>query len=164
MKTALLLLKISVLSHTVFSRHNFYCVFKTQFLPRSCSFATDVVVTVVSSFRYEFKSRLTTSRQVNRSTCWYLMSDLPLFSRRFLGMTRMPLLPIRKLPEVSLTKLRMRSPYFADLNVLFLLADVSYRCRKCCIFLSFSHSFHQYAPFYAVAIVRFDIFSSIKET
>ena len=31
-------------------------------------------------------------------------------------------------------------------------------------FFSFSHSFYEYAPFYAVAIVKFDIFSSIKET
>ena len=41
------------------------------------------------------------------------------------------------------TKLLMRSPYSANLtDVLFLLTDVSYRCRKCCIFLNFSYSFH----------------------
>ena len=35
----------------------------------------------------------------------------------------------------------MHNSYFANLNVLFLLTHVSYRCRKCCIFLSFWHFF-----------------------
>ena len=49
-----------------------------------------------------------------------------------------------------------------NLSVLSLLTDVCHRFRKCYIFLSFSHSFHKYPPFYAVAIVNLDFFP-IKE-
>ena len=59
------------------------------------------------------------------------------------------------------TELCMLSPYFPNLNVLFLLTDVSYRCRKCCVFLSFSYSFYYCTPLDAVAKVKLDMFSSI---
>ena len=55
-------------------------------------------------------------------------------------------------------KLPMRWWYFSNLNVLFFLTDVSYRCRECCIFLKFSHSFYWYAPLSTVLVVKFDIF------
>ena len=70
------------------------------------------------------------------------------------------IIELQSLTRSRKTKLCMYMHYSADLDVIFLLKNASYKCRKWCIFPSFSQLFYCYTPFCAIAVVKSDLFSS----